>query len=576
MKYEIDNLTIDQAIALIEASDEIAIDTETTGGELRDGRGYGIGLSIAGPFGDFTAYDYFPFRHSRNANLDHSDQEKLKRVIENYKGIVFFHNAKFDLVSLETMGIRYRGTFYDTMLMAHLINEEFPYSKDLTSVARTYLGDNESKKDDDRFKAAVATFGWDMPVEFMKEYAAWDAVLTYRLGVTMMPLFRQNVNPAYWAHKQKFLRTVIEMERQGIGVDLDFCRKKIAIGESVMQDVVEIHGINPGSVKDLKELLIDRLELPVVKKSKKTGNASFDKSAMEAYEDMLSRMDSPLAQHILTYRGWQKAVSSYFKPYLELISPDGRLRPNYKLHGTKTGRMSCERPNLQQIPKTSTYDWNGDLKKCFVPTPGYRLYEADYSQLELRLATAYAKDKNLMEIFDQDRDVFTEMSKMLGMTRQDTKTLVYSIQYGGGVNRVMEVFGVSAERAREIRENFFDTHPGFRRVSEKAKNACLVEGKVKIWSGRYRHFRYRADEAHKAFNSIMQGGAADIVENAIVALQENVMDEDCRMLLTVHDSVVFEVREGMEDHYFPLIQKTMVDMPGDFGVKFATEIKEMG
>lgn len=575
MSLTIEKITVDQAIALIEANDYIAIDTETTGAEIRDGRGYAIGLSISSILGDFVAHGYFPVRHAIGTNLDHSDKEKLKRAIENYKGTVFFHNAKFDLVSLATMGINYRGKFLDTILMAHLINEEFPYSKDLTTLAKHYLGPEESKKDDQAFKEAVKIWGWDLPVELMEPYASWDAALTFRLGMVLLPLFEQNVNAAYWDHKQKFLRTVIDMENQGIGVDLDFCRRKIAIGEAIMADIVEIHGINPGSPKDLNDMLIGQLGLPVVKISAKTGNPSFDKKAMEVYEEMLERLDNPLAERILTYRGWQKAVSSYYRPYLELISPDGKLRPNYKLHGTITGRMSCERPNLQQIPKESTKEWNGDLKKCFVPTPGYKLYEADYSQLELRLATAYSKDKILMEIFAQGRDVFTEMSKDLGMSRQDTKTLVYSIQYGGGVNRVKEVFGVSADRAREIRQNFFDTYPGFRKVAEQARNACLVDGKVRIWSGRYRHFRFRADEAHKAFNSVMQGGAADLVENAIVRLHEEVMDENCRMLLTVHDSIVFEVREGMEGHYFPLIEKTMVDMPGDFGVRFAVEIKEL-
>ena len=458
------------------------------------------------------------------------------------------------------------------MLMAHLIDENKPYSKSLNDCVAYYVGKEHSKKNDEQFQLALKLYGWDMPVVFMQEYASWDAALTMMLFRALYERFKQEVAPEYWSHKQEFIRVIIAMEKRGIGVDTKKCERMITIGESIMQDIEDELGLNPASTNDLKSLLIDRMGLPVVKETPK-GAPSFDKNAMSTYEIMLENKGDETADKILTYRGWQKTVSSNYRAYLDLISPDGRLRPNYKLHGTKTGRMSCEKPNLQQIPKESSKEWNGDLKSAFLPSEGYRLYEADYSQLELRLATAYANEESLAQVFTEGRDIFTEMSKGLGMSRNDTKTLVYTMQYGGGINRLVNVFGITPREAARLRDNYFNTYKGFKTVSNMAKNKCIVEGKVKIWSGRFRHFQFRHDEAHKAFNSVMQGGAADIVEDTMVRFYNELCDENLHMLLQVHDSIIFEVKEGMEDHYFPKIRDLMSNIKdGEFGVKFAVDI----
>jgi DNA polymerase-1 len=298
---------------------------------------------------------------------------------------------------------------------------------------------------------------------------------------------------------------------------------------------------------------------------------------MELYDILLERQDSPIAKRVLEYRGWQKTVGSNYRAYLRLRSPDGRLRPNYKLHGTKTGRLSCSDPNLQQIPRESDKVWNGKLKQAFLPTRGYRLMEFDYSQLELRLATAYANEIELKQVFLEDRDIFTEMSKILGFNRQDTKTFVYSVQYGAGLDRLMHVFKVSRWRAEEMRETYKQSYPGFVKVEGIAKMRCRTRGKVQLWSGRYRHFFDRDSDAHKAFNSAILGGAADIVEHVMVRLFKEIdNEEECRMLLTVHDSVVFEIREDVVEDYKAAIIEIMSDVKPDFGVKFAVDGKEWG
>ena len=527
---------------------------------------------------------YLPFRHPAgptgvSSNLGRSELAELKKAIEEYKGIIVFHNAKFDLESLRTLGIHYTGLFYCTMLMAHLLNENLPFSKGLDSCGKHYLKD-PGKKMSDMFKGFLKVYGWvGMLPEIIFDYAAYDADLTLRLFECLKPLFSKEELDEYWTeHKIEFHDVIRTMERRGVRIDKDLCRKMTVLGKNAMEDIVELlDDQNPGSPKVLKKLLIDEMHLPVVKRSTKTGEPSFDKGAMEVYETILERQESPLAEWILAYRGWQKSVSSNYVPYIELLSPDGRLRPNYKMHGTKTGRMSCEKPNLQQIPRSGSKAWNGQMKQAFIPEEGYSLWEADYGQLELRLATAYADESLLKKVFAEGRDVFTEMSQQLGMARQDTKTLTYTIQYGGGINRLCTVFGISAERASAIRENFYQSYPGFRSKSNIASSKAKSRGKLRLWSGRYRHFLYPQDEAHKAFNSIIQGGAADIVERTMVRLFKQVDNEqECRMLLQVHDSVVFEIKKGLEDKYLPLIKACMENVEPDFGVKFAVDIHEWG
>lgn len=566
----------------------VALDTEGTNIEwdYRDGTGYGTGLSITFRFGELLG-GYYPFRHP-SGNLSQEEAYRLRNAIRNFKGWFVFHNAKHDLVALKTLGIDYRGKFYDTLLLCHLLNETYPYNKQLNGCVAHYLGPEE-KKDDAGLQAVLAALNqqWHLvPAHIMGPYATHDTALTLRLFEHVWPRLQSEIAhiDKYWDHKQRFVRTIIKMESRGVRINKELCNRQAAIGEVQMAEVIELLGLNPGSPKDQYELFIERLGLPVLKRSKKTNKPSFDKEVMEQYEEILANRDTrdDTAELVLAYRGWQKAVSSNYKPYVSLCSPDGRLRPNYKLHGTRTGRSSCEKPNLQQIPRVSDKVWNGRLKDAFIPEDGFGLWEFDYSQLEFRLGCAYAAqfqpDIPLLKIFnDPTRDIFTEMSALEDWPRQKIKTRTYTIQFGGGATRLSNVFGVSMEEGEEIRQAFFTQYPGFEKVMRRAKSKVKTTGKLQIWTGRYRHFMFPESEAHKGFNAVVQGGAADIVNHVMVRLMEEVdNDDECRMLLTVHDSVVFEIKKGCEDKYRPRIIEIMEDVRPDFGIKFAVDGKEWG
>jgi DNA polymerase-1 len=569
----------------------LAVDTESTGNKVRDGRDYGTGISVALTLGTGSVYaHYFPVRHIDSTNnLDHPTMECLRRALTNWQGWLVFHNAKFDLVNLTTMGIKYLGKFYDTMLMAHLLNENFPFEKSLNACVKYYVDKEESKKDDIGFKTLVKIKGWGGLTSLeMWAYAEHDARITYKLYQKLIMPFLKEVPQEYWTHKQEFTRVVIKMESWGVRVNTEMSQRMMEIGEQELENIrKELKGFNPGSPDQLQELFISKLGLPVIKLTnagKKLQNegkqidpreyASMDKEALAEYEIMLETEDDPTAQLVLKYRGWQKVVSSNYRVYLEKISPDGRVRPNYKLHGTKTGRMSCYQPNLQQIPRSSAKPWNGNLKQAFIPQDGFSLWEFDYAQLELRFATAVANEETLKDIFAAGRDIFAEMAETLGMVRYDAKTFVYSTQYGAGLDRLMHVFKVSRDRAEEMRNNYYNSYPGFVRMSNKAKSICRMRGKIQLWSGRYRHFWDREGDSHKAFNSYVQGGAADIVEHIMVRLDREIVSEDVRMLLAVHDSTVFEIRNDLVDDVVPEIQRIMEDIKPDFGVRFAVEAKQ--
>lgn len=473
------------------------------------------------------------------------------------------------------------------MILAHLVQEERPVKKSLNNCVAVHCKDVEPKKMTAELEFLIQIAGWGkVPAVDMWDYAQHDAWMTLQLFEALLPKVKAENLLNVWIHKMRFIRDVlIPMEDAGILLDQELCETQAAVGHSEMDRLTrELGGRNPASPKDLEIMLIKELGLPYLYKKRANGThtPTFDKAAMEQYEAVLSRTDNKLAQDILAYRGWQKATSSNYEAYLKLVSPDGRLRPNYKLHGTKTGRLSCEMPNLQQIPRAGKRPWNGKMKDCFIAREGYQLWTFDYAQLELRLGTSYANIQRLKDVFnappEDNRDIFSEMAIELGQPRPDTKTQVYSIQYGAGWPRIAFVFGLSEAEAKARIADYYAKYPEFKIVKEKAARYARQHGKINTWTNRFRHFGNPQEHAYKAFNSVIQGGAADIVEYTMLRLNdEGYNTPDCRMLLQVHDEVVLEIRNNLVNSMVPLITQCMENVgPKDFGVRFAVEAKRWG
>lgn len=575
----------------------LAVDTETTGLLIRDGRDYiqGIGICYrewSDSFGTHLYHSfYFPFRHRRGKNYDRVVLEEVKNLIESAPTLVF-HNAKFDIVALKQLDINVpSGHWIDTMIMAHLINENWPYSKSLDSLAQAYLRSSHTKQMPEEVAAITNSkvLGWsEVPSHWMFDYGRIDAEVTFELFVELWPKFKNEGLDTFWPHKARLIEVVIEMEYRGVSINMPFVESMIDAAEQAIQDYDELLGGSASSPKFLQQKLIEEMGLPVVKRSHKTGNPSFDKEAMSVYEQILSDRGDDLANHILAYRGWVHAKGLFYEPYKRLVSPDGRIRPSYKHHkdseegGTVTGRLSCADPNLQQIPRVSNKSWNGRVKKSFQGSEGFTLWEADYAQLELRLGTAYANEPYLKEVFKNGRDIFTELAQVLGWDRYHTKVFVYSTQYGAGKTRISHIFSVSENQAQALINQYYNQFPRFRQISESAKAKCLAERRIRLWSGRYRHFANPREENHKAFNSLIQGGAADIVERVMIKVFDEIdqkSDGEVRMLLQVHDSIIFEIKNGREEYWKPKILAVMEDINNictNFDVRFAVDFHKFG
>ena len=581
------SLSYDSILNLMSVPKTLVIDTES--GETR-----GL-MGVSSCFEGLTNGFYLGWNHDDH-NLLPYQRERLSNILSDERKTLVFHNAAYDLKVLEHNGLipRKRRNFYDTMLMVHWINENLNnYSLDAQSKA--YGG--KPKNRSNAMQYIIDTYGWDaVTFQMNNNYSSNDAFITWELFEKVLPEFQaQGFDDLWHEWEERFIWVVANMIELGIKIDTEFCVREMLKGQSIMGQMRAELMINPGSPKGLEKLLIEELGLPVAKHTKSCikcnpptykiqpvpvhtheGKPSFDKDAMKIYDQLLEKVDDERAKKVLRYRGWQKTISSNYQAYLELRDTNDVLHPGYKLHGTETGRMSCEKPNLQQIPKSSDKEWNGHLKQAFVPREGFELWEVDYSQLEFRLTAAYAEQEELLEIFnDRDNDVFTAMAEQMGWLRQNVKTLVYLILFGGGARRASVAFGVSLDEGKELVEEFHGRYKKIRAISRKAQNLATVRGYVQYWTGRRRHFS-RGSSYYRAFNSIIQGGEAEIVKRAMIKLDETVCDEKCRMVLQVHDSIVFEIAVGEYDRYMPRIKEAMENVDYDFGVRFFVEDKRWG
>jgi DNA polymerase-1 len=386
--------------------------------------------------------------------------------------------------------------------------------------------------------------------------------------------------PNLWTREMEIVKVFNTMERRGVLINKEVCEQEIAVGEGRMNQLSKELGINPGSPKQLGQLLINEMRLPVVKRSPKTGSPSFDKEAMREYELILENnpeyTNGPwgsVAQNILEYRGWQITLGLCYKKFVDLVGKDGRLRTDYWLHGTKTSRVSAHSPNLQQIPKDAEKVWNRGIKQSFEPMDGYALVQVDFSQGEMRMATGYAQQPNLIETFTQGRDMWGDMIAALGRPKKQCKTLTYAKMYGAQRNKLRSILG--GDDPDQFITDWEEYHDRIVAFSKHAYQLAARRGYIRLWTGRIRHLDKDPDGGPRlAFNSLLQGGLAEVVKSAMIRLYNEIDNEnECRMLLMVHDSVIFEIRRDLLDQYIPHIKECMsrVHAERDFGLPFDVE-----
>ncbi len=580
-------------LGMLDQAVDIAVDTETSGLNVRDGRDYFMGFCFDVP----GLASYIPFRHTSD-NVGFRWIDPIVQILQSKP--LIWHHRKFDMHSVKTIGIDpllFKGPQYCTMVAARLLDNEM-YSYELDSLCKQWIP-GLSKHQKEEVKGLGQAIGFDkIPAAMYREYGPVDAHITRRLRDYIWPKLEQReLSSVYWDTEEPFTALLYTMEQRGVGVNADFCSHNAERGNLRMATIQRQLGINPASPLDLKRVLLDELGLPVFQhtsscdKCKRKwpvdshdGPPSFNKVAMEDYDQILSLMDNSTAKLVTEYRGWQKAVTSLYEPMLTKVSPDGRIRPNFKQHGTKTGRLSCEDPNLQQVPRESPKVWNGHAKSAFNSgRDGYSLYGWDYSQIELRLAAAYGQEPVLLAEFESDSaDPFGVLAPLIfpNYTRElhdefkfKTKHgLVYPSLYGAGLAKIALSLGLSESETKPVLENFRSSTAGITAVSRQVAQLVQQRGFVKYWDGRQRNFRDRRGDSHKAWNSVLQGGSAQLLKKAMLRCREFENDE-CYMVLSVHDEITFIVQTDLIPKYEPLILSAMLDN-WDFGVKLAAAGKE--
>ncbi len=429
---------------------------------------------------------------------------------------------------------------------------------------------------------------------FLKTNGWEDTVTAMQKKVTeegLWPLFDEIERP---------LISIIEgMQTNGITLDVGYLKK---LSLRLHKELTELEGkiyahagveFNINSPKQLGDIIFDTLGLKI-KNAKKTagGQRSTKESELEKLKG-----EHPIIDDILRYRELQKLVSTYIDTLPTMVGTDGKLHTTFLQTGTTTGRMGSKDPNIQNIPVRTKEGMA--IRQAFVASPGYVLVAIDYSQIELRIAAILSQDKNLVEIFKRGEDVHQGVaSRVFGVSgdevtadmRRKAKVINFGILYGMGVNALRQNLGEDTKReeAQAFLTAYFQTFTRLAEYLEDTKSEARKLGYTETFFGRRRHFPgiassvpfIRAQAERMAINAPIQGTAADIVRVAMVAIAHLItkqnLSNDVRMLLQIHDELVFEIKDGLVEKYTPLLLQEMEDVlvgKETLGVPIKAEVK---
>ncbi len=488
--------------------------------------------------------------------IEPGNVELPPRLFERVACPIVFHNAKFDLHVLKKAGliIPY-DKVYDTMLMSHLIYEE-RLSHGLNDVARDYLG---VQKEVDLAKA-MKNFEWEeVPPHVMAKYAEQDAKVTWELYLHMKPHFEPYEK--VWETDRDFMFLLQMIEQRGLGIDVELCKQLEAECVIRLEKLKSELGFDPAKTKALKEKLFS---LPPVGYGLKP--KTFTPGGQpQVNTRFLQETPHPVCDLLLSFKETQKQLTSYYRSYLRLGGEDyGRIHASFKQHGTVTGRLSCADPNMQQIPRDSP------IKQLFLPEVDKQLWEIDFRNIEMRLAAVYSQEPILLETFASEGDVHQLTADLLGITRQFAKTINFLVIYGGGAEALAYQLRIPYKQAKTIHDQFKRTYLHLFRFMDKCTEETHAKGGViRMWSGRYRHFRFKSDY-HKAFNAIVQGGAFEIVKRSMLGLNRAGFD----IRNQVHDSVWLMVNDELD---VIRAEKVMSEWTLEsFGLNFSVDRKRLG
>lgn len=500
----------------------------------------------------------------------------LKPLLEDTSVLKIGHNIKYDLTVMRHYGIRMKS-IEDSQLLSYTLHAG-EHGQSLDELAATYLGYTTIAYNDVTGTGKNKLSFAEVDIEKAAEYAAEDADITLRLYQLFKPqVIEQKLLSVYDVMERPLISVLGQMEYTGIKIDRAQLASMSADFAARMQEfereAYQLAGteFNLGSPKQLGEILFDKLQLPGGKKSTKTGAYTTDSAVLED----LCEQGYALPAKILEWRQLSKLKSTYSDALGNEINPKtGRVHTSYAMALTSTGRLSSSDPNLQNIPIRTQE--GKKIRNAFIAESGFNIISADYSQIELRLLAHIADIPTLKEAFRDGKDIHAITASQMfnvplegvdGDLRRKAKTINFGIIYGISAHGLASRLGISRGEAATYIGQYFEQYPGIKDYMERAKAEARAHGYVTTLFGRRCHLpginnkngAIRQFSERAAINAPLQGTAADIIKRAMIACARKIapLGDDVRMLLQVHDELVFEIREGAETTAIPLVKQAM-------------------
>jgi DNA polymerase-1 len=549
----------------------VCFDTETTGLDALNSELVGLAFSWEKGKGF-----YVPFPENREEAQVLI--EKFKPFFENENIEKVGQNIKYDLKILSQYGIEVKGNLFDTMIAHYLINPDMRHNMDVLS--ETYL-----KYSPKSITELIGKKGKnqgnmrDIPLDEIKEYAVEDADVTIQLKNHFLPILEKvGTKKLYDEIEIPLVPVLADMEKEGINLDVDFLQKMsidmTAESKALEQKIYETAGetFNLASPKQLGDVLFEKMKIGGAKQKKtKTGQYATG-------EEILSYLanDNPIVKDILEWRQMVKLQSTYIDALPNQVdSKTGRVHTDYMQTVAATGRLSSNNPNLQNIPIRT--ERGRQIRKAFIARDeNYTLVSADYSQIELRIIAALCGEENMIAAFKNNEDIHKStaakvfnipLDEVTKEQRSHAKTVNFGIVYGVSAFGLSNQTNLSRKESAELIDAYYKTYPKLKSFISEQVDFARENGYVETISGRRRYLKdinsanaiVRGGAERNAVNAPIQGSAADIIKIAMINIHKKLKSENwqSKMLLQVHDELVFDVHNSELEKIQPMIKFEM-------------------
>ena len=550
---------LDEWVQRLHTAEIFAFDTETTSLDYMEARVVGVSFAVEAGEAAYVplAHDYLgaPAQLDRDAVL-----AQLRPLLEDPEQFKVGQNLKYDASVLANHGITLRGIRFDTMLESYVLDSTAT-RHDMDSLALKYLGQKTIHFEDIAGKGAKQLTFNQIKVEEAGPYAAEDADITLRLHQALWPKLEaeDSLRGVFNDIELPLVPVLSRIERQGALLSRELLQQQSTeLGKRLLELQGRAHELagqefNLGSPKQLGEILFEKLEIPVIKKT--------PKGAPSTAEDVLVELalDYPLPKVLLEYRSLSKLKSTYTDKLPEMIKPGtGRVHTSYHQAITATGRLSSSDPNLQNIPIRT--EEGRRIRRAFIAPEGYRIIAADYSQIELRIMAHLSQDPGLLLAFNEGQDVHkvtasevfeVDVAEVSGDQRRKAKAINFGLIYGMSAFGLAKQLHLGRNEAQQYIERYFERYPGVADYMDRTRALAKEQGYVETLFGRRLYLpeinarnKMRVQAAERtAINAPMQGTAADIIKKAMLAVDDWLQGggADARMIMQVHDELVLEV-----------------------------------